>query len=202
MTPEEELASLKRYKESGRLRDVDILCAEGVDRVSLVRDVEREVGSVSDIDFGMGDNIVFSESGVVLLHHSKSFDVDFQIFEPVYVSVGGIGIPVVRPQTLYHLMRLSHGVFIREKDKVRARSISNVYESYPLPFSEDLYDVFGQFQNAKRSYPLTRLILSLDERRANSRKSPLRWVKEYVPGAEKGTHFLRRKLFELENKLM
>ena len=200
-TPSSQFHLIESKKEDGRQRDLDIICEGSVDAVALITQLQVMVPG-TEVDNSLNTTIHWDNGVVRLQHHSAIVEVDQAIFDPMYIHIDGLEVPVASPQTMYELLQYMHGDFIREKDKLRAEKLKAVFTKYhQKPGIDGELAKFREFQSRKQGYLITRLLLALDRRRIDAKNSPIKWIKRNIPGSQKFLHALRKSLFGLEKKL-
>lgn len=197
VTPEDELPFIPSINEDGSRRDLDVIC-DPVDRKVLIAEL-APYGITPD--FSLNRNIIVTHQGATLKHHNTIVQVHPEMFEPVYIVVCDVEIPVVRPQTLDHLLMILHGRYSRPKDQERGKRLREIFGDYPLPFDPNEYRVFGQFYEAKMTYPLTRYILTADQSKTDIVHRISHGVKRF-PGGERLVRDIRHSLFRIEEKVV
>ena len=202
-TPVKKFTKVLQFKNSGEGSDLDLICEAGTPIPILKRDILSNThGFGAQIDTSLGNNIIIKrnhQTQAWLKHHQTLIELHPGIFTPITITVNGIKIPVVRPQTLFHLLKLMHGDFIRKKDQIRAIQLKTIFENYPLPFDEQEYTAFNVFQKAKMSYPITGWILRGDCFGSSSvARKTSRWMKEHLPGGQGIVEGIRHVMLRAE----
>ena len=161
-TRENDMSKLACFKEGGQPRDLDLICEVGVEKRRIARQIQDMVSGKVGVETSLGSNIKMTEKGDWLEHHQVRVPLHPGIFTPVMIRLEGTDIPVLRPQTMVHVLKIMHGKYSREKDRVKADELLRLSNEYPLPFSEREYEAFDEFHERKMEYGVTKWLLSGD----------------------------------------
>src|SRR4030067_2410314 len=201
---EEELHNVNPFKEDGRqLRDIDVICDRSVPWGDFIRKTKPLLPQGINVSADLSGIYELRQDYAALRHHHSIFKVPPEMFQPVIIVVNNTPIPVVPPQTLYHMLMYSYQRTGRKKDAARAEQLLPRFKDFPLPFDEGEYEAFGELFELVDSweYPLTTLMYRLDRNRHRlpTLLSPVKMAHK-IPGGEASLHFVRRQLFELERR--
>lgn len=140
------------------LRDVDAIFDSTANPDALVDETQKEMvlSGLTPVEMetssDLGRRIKLIGPSAFLTYKDLQVEVDQRVFQPIIFNVDGHQIPVVRPQTLYHLFRLFTGAYDREKDVLRANILkTQIIPKYPTDFDSS-YDAFDLFHDLREKY--------------------------------------------------
>lgn len=200
-----DLTTVPSRRESGELRDVDLICSRGVNIGQLCSQAQEHLNTPVRISADLSDIFWIHDDGSAeLRYHSTVIPIEPKIFEPEIITVKNVSVPVARPQTLYHLLLWSYQTAGREKDLKRAKRLVELFDQFPLPFNPSSYRVFEEFGKifSSNRYPITKVVFAFDRKRKNlpTLASPIKTIHK-LPGGKSATRYVRSALLNVERKL-